>query len=218
MGDALEHLLGALERRERMSRHRVALRVGGGVVAAAAIGAAWMLWMQRGHLAGGHELTVAPSTAAAKAPVPATPSVARPNAASAASAVAAPAPPKTSTTRPPSTHAVGDVPSYLASVETVVRGASRQALQDAKPQGSEHATFALLIGADGRVRHMTPVELSNVAAYDDALGAAVQDIATFGAPPADLLAGHDAVALTVVFQGSKVNVRAVEPAATTPDR
>jgi hypothetical protein len=106
----------------------------------------------------------------------------------------------------------------LASVATVVRTASREALQDAKPQGSEHATFALLIGADGRVRHVTPVELSNVAAYDDALGAAVQNIATFGPPPAALIAGHDAVALNVVFQGSSVAVRVADPAATTPDR
>jgi len=204
MQDALDHLLGALERKQRRSRHRITIRIGLGVVAAAAIGGAWVFLGQPGRLARDHEVAAVPLVAATPAPAPATP--------------AAVTPPKAPPIRPTPAHAATDVPSYLASVATVVRTASHEALQDAKPQGSEHATFALLIGADGRVRHVTPVELSNVAAYDDALGAAVQNIATFGAPPAALIAGHDAVALDVVFQGSSVAVRAADPAATTPDR
>jgi serine/threonine-protein kinase len=204
MQDALDHLLGALERKQRRSRHRITIRIGLGVVAAAAIGGAWIFLAQPGRLARDHEVAAVPLVAATPAPAPATP--------------AAVTPPKPPPIRPTPAHAATDVPSYLASVATVVRTASREALQDAKPQGSEHATFALLIGADGRVRHVTPVELSNVAAYDDALGAAVQNIATFGPPPAALIAGHDAVALNVVFQGSSVAVRVADPAATTPDR
>ncbi len=216
MWQALDHLLGALERKQRIWRHRVALRIGAGVVAAAAIGGAWMFVMQRARLGAGHEVTAAPLAAATRAPAPATPSAVAPPAPSAAPPPATP--PKTPTTRPTTTRAATDVPGYLASVESVVRTASRSALQDAKPQGSEHATFALLIGADGRVRHVTPVELSNVAAYDDALGAAVQNIATFGPPPAALIAGRDAVALSVVFQGSDVAVHVADPTVTTPDR
>jgi|HubBroStandDraft_6_1064221.scaffolds.fasta_scaffold03519_4 hypothetical protein len=204
MQDALDHLLGALERKQRRSRHRIALRIGVGAVAAAAIGGAWVFLAQPGRLARDHEVAAVPLVAATPAPAPAIP--------------AAVTPPKPSPIRPTPAHTATDVPSYLASVATVVRTVSREALQDAKPQGSEHATFALLIGADGRVRHVTPVELSNVAAYDDALGAAVQNIATFGPPPAALIAGHDAVALNVVFQGSNVAVRVADPAATTPDR
>ncbi|HZS60741.1 MAG TPA: protein kinase [Gemmatimonadaceae bacterium] len=217
MRDDLDDLLSKIERRERARHRNAVLRIAAGVLVAAAIGTAgWAYYTGR---IGSHQTTVAQAPAAVAAPAPAaTPPVAPHRA-------VVPAVAKTPTPKPAATPARtgSDADRYLATVDSAVRSAWHQALNGTTPTGSERATFDLTIGPAGRVLHVTPVHLSDVPAYDDALGVAVQNIPSFAPPPASLDNGHEGVSLRLAFQGSDVLVHVLDatkppPAPTTPDQ
>jgi serine/threonine-protein kinase len=203
MRDDLDQLLSKIERRGRARRRNAVLRIAAGILVAAGIAAVG--WAFATGRLGSHRATIAevpPAPVVTPVPAAATPAPAPHRVAPAPAKPPAPHP----TATPPRTGSEAD--RYLATVDSAVRSAWHLALNGTTPTGSERATFDLTIGPAGRVLHVTPVHLSDVPAYDDALGVALQNIPSFAPPPPSISN------LRLVFQGADVFVHVLP---TTPD-
>jgi serine/threonine-protein kinase len=208
MRDALDALLA---RGRAASRRAQFTAIGIGVAALAVVAMAAVAIVSRSHPQPPPPSTPAPAPAsvvAAAAPKPAPvatiPVAPVPVAPTTPAVTKKPAPAKSAPVESSATSEyLGRPVQYLIHVKRVIHEEWVQALEGYQPKGGERAEFQLTMDATGRVVQVTPISVSNQAAYDDPVESSLQRIVTFGPPPPRV--GRE---LRVQFHGVGLTVKA----------